>query len=111
MKKALLKRLARHRRRRLRLENMALTYDNIHEFLVAKWKNSACPRCQSNDWQFSKDDTIAVFLPAGPITLQGPSTSTSNIPMIWVLCKVCGHVEFMGMKLIERWLVSKAEKP
>lgn len=107
----LLKRLAQQSRFRLRSRIMALTFAQIQEFTRAKWTNPNCPRCNSNKWVYGNDDQVMGLLPVGSAELSNTNAAPSNLPLIYYICRVCGHTEFIAKKLIERWLVNKAEMP
>lgn len=100
------KRLAAWLGHRLRCP-MALTFDQINEFVRQRWTTPACPRCASNEWLFGPAEAILGVIPIGNAELNNVVGAPQNLPVVWANCKVCGHVTFIAAKVIERWLLDK----
>jgi predicted nucleic-acid-binding Zn-ribbon protein len=72
------------------------------EFILEKWKNSNCPRCELNDWTVPASGDRKIVMP-----VQAAEGSQLTRPrgghFLHVFCSNCGHVEFVAQAVVQRW--------
>ncbi len=81
---------------------MAITPDDIQKFIGEKWENIACPRCDVANWSLGDPNEIKGTLLVSE-DQEGLVLGPRHIPMYWVVCNNCGHLEFIATKIVRAW--------
>ena len=87
---------------------MAVTPDDLKEFIGVKWRDAACPRCTVANWSLGESDEMKGVLPVNE-DQSGFNLGPRHIPMYWIVCNNCGHLEFIATKVVRAWQESKAD--
>ena len=86
---------------------MDLTPGDIERFVGEVWESMACPRCGHEDWGIGSERDFKGMLPIGDDAEASFHHVSSFLPMIWLVCQTCGHVEFIAAKAVRQWKASR----
>ena len=87
---------------------MGLTPENVQDFIKKKWRNQNCPRCEQVKWQLGEEDNFKGLIALGDDDSNAIGViGQAFLPAVWVFCTNCGHIEWIGAKVIRRWLSDK----
>ncbi len=87
---------------------MNLTPKHIQLFIEEKWRNMKCPRCEQVTWQVGEAPDFKGLIALGDDDASAIGAVGQHfLPVIWVLCTNCGHLEWIGTKVIRRWISEK----
>ena len=88
---------------------MSLTPKNIRDFIEAKWGNAECLRCGQIAWQIGEADDFKGLIALGDDDSNAiGAIGQPFLPVNWVLCKTCGHLEWIATKVIRQWISEQA---
>lgn len=83
---------------------MSLTPDDIQKFIAKKWINKACPRCEDETWQAGDPDDFKGLVSLGDDETDAIGLVGQHfIPVYWVVCTNCGHLEWIAAKIVREW--------
>ena len=56
------------------------------------------------DWTAGTDRNLKAVIPLGDDAASTIVGAEESLPAVWLVCNVCGTVEFIGAKFLRRWL-------
>jgi hypothetical protein len=80
--------------------------EEFNLFLIDRKLRAECIECGSNDWQILGQHSSEV--PALLFTNEQKSIIGTNVPLIILACKVCGHARLFARNAILQFLEKKA---
>lgn len=86
---------------------MRITDNDIRSYLAGRWKSKNCPRCNADNWVCGEAENLNGLLPIGSDAATTIAQTRDTLPLVWLICGVCGHAEFIGLKAIEHWKASE----
>jgi ribosomal protein L37E len=69
--------------------------DRAMEQLAKKSVKAECPRCGANDWNASATSYLIADIDRPVLAMPPP-----RVPVLSLMCKNCGHIEFHNLKLL-----------
>ena len=85
---------------------MPVEINDLTTFVDAKWK-SGCPQFHSTSWLVGGEEDLKGMLPVGDEGSKSHLVHQRNIPVFWLICQNCGHVELVGAKIVRAWLAEQ----
>ena len=80
----------------------SLTPEDVIAFIKDRWRQRDCPRCGQEQWHIGAPDNFKGLMPLGDDDASS-SLSKTALPVNWLVCGSCGHVEFIGTKILRAW--------
>ena len=87
-----------------------LTANDFIEFLADRGIDSKCQRCTNSEWRTGEGNQIKGFLPIGTDEQGDFRKSDYSIPVQYLICTNCGHIELFGTKVVRRWKADRKAK-
>ncbi len=82
---------------------MSITPDDVRAYMAAKWTSIECLRCGGAGWSCGEVDNLNGLLPIGSSANTMVAQTRETLPIAWIVCNDCGHVEMIAIKAIEHW--------
>jgi hypothetical protein len=82
---------------------MSITPEDIRAYVSARWKAASCARCGAADWASGEIENLNGLLPLGKPQDTTLGQTRETLPLAWLICAACGHVEMVALRAIEHW--------
>ena len=89
---------------------MEITGKVLVDFINDKWADSSCPRCGEVNWTGGGPNNLKGLLPLGDDAAASISGTQQALPMIWLVCGTCGHIELIGAKPVRKWIIKRSRE-
>jgi len=94
---------------------MALSGQDVIDFLNERLKDADCPRCGTNSWSVggtegAGDSVVLDSTVAGTrrsVLYNKSAAPPSALPVVFLGCNHCGHVEFHLQEPILAWMANR----
>jgi len=86
---------------------MALSGQDVIDFLNVTLTDADCPRCGTNSWSVGGPDVLAFHRIVGGGLFDSPSVATNNVEVVFLGCNNCGHLEFHLQEPILLWKAAR----